>query len=121
MRRTFICILCPNGCEIESEYEGREILAVRGCGCDRGREYVEREIACPMRTISSLVRVQGGAQPLTGVRLSEPIPKGRIFDVMAEIRKLTLNAPVRIGQVAIPDVLGLGSSVIVTKNVGREN
>jgi CxxC motif-containing protein len=38
---------------------------------------------------------------------------------MEEIRRLRLDAPVRIGQVAIPNVLGLGSDVIVTKNIGR--
>jgi CxxC motif-containing protein len=120
MRRTFTCILCPNGCEIVSETDGRELLSIRGCGCDKGREYVEQELSSPMRTISSLVRVWGGTQPLASVRLSEPVPRERIFDVMAEIKKLTLSAPVHIGQVTLPDILGLGSDVIVTKNVGRE-
>ncbi len=120
MNRTFTCILCPNGCEIESEYSGREILSVRGYGCKKGKRYVEQELICPQRTIASLVRVRGGAQELVSVRLRGPVPRERISDVMAEIRKLTLDAPVRIGQVAIPDVLGLGSDVIVTKDVGAE-
>ncbi len=30
---------------------------------------------------------------------------------------VTLDAPVQMGQVAIPNVLGLGSDVIVTRNV----
>jgi CxxC motif-containing protein len=36
---------------------------------------------------------------------------------MAEIRKVTLTAPVHSGDTAIADVLGLGSNVIVTKDV----
>ena len=51
------------------------------------------------------------------VRLSGPIPKDRIFDVMNAIRPLRLKAPVHVGQVALPNVLGLGVDVLVTKEV----
>lgn len=49
---------------------------------------------------------------------SEPIPKKEIFRVMQEIRRIRLTAPVKIGQVVIEDVCGLGSDVIVTKEMG---
>ena len=61
----------------------------------------------------------GGELPLASVRLTRPIPKDRIFDVMAEINRQTLTAPVHIGDVVIADVLGLGSDVIVTKHIDR--
>ena len=59
----------------------------------------------------------GGDLPLASVRLSGVIPKDRIFDVMAEIRKVEVTAPVHEGDVVIADVLGLGVDVIVTKDV----
>jgi CxxC motif-containing protein len=118
MRRTFTCILCPNGCEIECEFEGRKILSVVGYGCEKGRDYAEQELRSPRRTVASLVRVRGGDQELASVRLDKPVPRERIPDVMEEIRRAALDAPVRMGQVAIPNVLGLGSDVIVTRNVG---
>jgi CxxC motif-containing protein len=120
MLKTFTCILCPNGCEIDSEFEGREVLSVSGYGCEKGRDYVEQELKSPRRTVASLVRVRNGEQELVSVRLDKPVPKERIADVMEEIRRVTLDAPVQIGQVAIPNVLGLGSDVIVTKNIGSE-
>ena len=40
---------------------------------------------------------------------------------MAEIRKIRLTAPVSIGQTALENVLGLGSDVIVTKNVREKH
>lgn len=52
-----------------------------------------------------------------GFGLTHAIPKARIFDVMAEIRKQKLTAPVKAGEVVIENVLGLGSNVIVTKSV----
>ena len=117
MKRTFTCIVCPNGCEIETEYEETQVLSVTGNLCPKGRTYVTQELVDPRRTIASSVRVLGGALPLASVRLNRPIPKDRIFDVMKEIGSRTLQAPVRIGDVVIKNVLGLDSDVIVTKNV----
>ena len=118
MKRTFTCIVCPNGCTIEAEYEGTDVLSVTGNTCPKGKDYVIQELTDPRRTISSSVRLRNGELPLASVRLSAPVPKARIFDVMEAINQVELEAPVSIGQVAIPDVLGLGSDVIVTRNVG---
>jgi len=120
MKRTFTCIVCPNGCEIEAEYEGTQVLSVTGNLCPKGKAYVTQELIDPRRTIASSVRVLGGTMPLASVRLNRPVPKDRIFDVMAEIRRKTMKAPVRIGDVVIENVLGLGSDVVITKNVEKE-
>ena len=117
MTRTFTCIVCPNGCEIEATLENGSITAITGALCPKGTAYVQQELTDPRRTIASSVRVDGGALPLVSVRLDQPVPKDRLMDVMAEIRKIRLQAPVAIGQVAIENVLGLGSNLIVTKNV----
>jgi len=119
MKRTFTCIVCPNGCEMEAEYEGTNVLSVTGNLCPKGRDYVTQELVDPRRTIASSVRVTGGILPLTSVRITRAIPKDRIFDVMEEINKVTLAAPVRIGDVVIENVLGLNSDVIVTKHIDK--
>lgn len=119
MKRAFTCIVCPNGCELEVEYEGSRVLHVSGNLCPKGVDYVTQELTDPRRTIASSVRVAGGVLPLASVRTTKPIPKDRIFDVMAAINRCSLTAPVTIGQVLIADVLGLGSDVIVTKNVDK--
>ena len=119
MKRTFTCIVCPNGCEIDAEYEGTNVLSVTGNLCPKGKTYVTQELVDPRRTIATSVRVTGGALPLASVRLTAAVPKARIFDVMREINRKTLDAPVHIGDVVISDILGLGSDVIVTKNVEK--
>ena len=119
MKRTFTCIVCPNGCEMEAEYEGTSVLSVTGNLCPKGKAYVTQELVDTRRTIASSVRVTGGILPLTSVRITNAIPKDRIFDVMAEINKQTLTAPVHIGDVVIHNVLGLGSDVIVTKHIEK--
>lgn len=125
MLRTFTCIMCPQGCDITAELgenQGKqEILSVRGNKCPKGKAYVTQEIIAPMRNIATSVLVTGGELPLASVRLTKPIPKDRIFDVMAEIRKVHLTAPVEEGEVVISNVLGLESDVILTRSVDKKD
>jgi len=100
--------------------ENGRLLSITGATCRRGAAYVEQELTCPKRTIASSVTVKNGELPLVSVRLDTAVPKERILDVMAEIKKLRLEAPVHIGECVIENVLGLGSNVIVTKNVRRK-
>ena len=120
MNRTLTCIICPNGCELEIAYEGDQILSVTGNKCPKGAEYAEQEIKNPMRTIASSVKLTNGAMPLVSVRLTGPIPKAKIMDVMEVIRGASAHAPVKIGDVIVENVLGLGVDVIATRNVGRK-
>ena len=124
MTREFTCIICPNSCRINVSYERTEdpasplrIQEVSGNLCARGKGYVLQELTDPRRTISTSVAVEGGELPLASVRLTAPIPRDRIFDAMAAIRPLTVKAPVRAGTVLVHDLLGLGTDVLVTKDV----
>ena len=72
------------------------------------------------RTIASSVAVKNGVLPLVSVRLNRVVPKEKLFEVMAEIRKLSLNAPVHTGDLIVENILGLGSDLIATKNVEKQ-
>lgn len=82
--------------------------------------YVRQELTAPRRTIASSVLVKGGELPLTSVRLTNAIPKDMIFPIMDQIRKIVLTAPVRSGTIALHNVCGPDSDVIVTKNVNTK-
>jgi CxxC motif-containing protein len=117
MIKRYTCIICPSGCEIEAAIEGTHVLGIQGATCQRGIEYVQNELINPQRNIATSVLVVGGCLPLASVRLTKAIPKNRIFDVMDEIKKVKLLAPVKVNQVIIKNVLNLNSDVIITKNV----
>ena len=133
MRKTITCIICPNGCLLSADVSEPGIDApvtgtgsprsinspVTGAGCPRGEAYFIQEITDPRRTLASSVLVTDGELPLCSVRLTEPIPIARIPDVMKEIRKMKVEAPLESGTVLIRDVLGLGSNVIATKTIRR--
>lgn len=122
MLREFTCIICPNGCEITAEINEkadgtREIVSIEGATCPKGEAYVKQELTDPQRNIATSVLVEGGVLPLVSVRLTSPIPKARIFDAMAEIRKCRVTAPVHAGMVLIHNLLGYETDVIVTKEI----
>lgn len=123
MNKEMTCIVCPNGCTLQLDYEIREgkpvLKKVTGNLCSRGEEYARQELLAPKRTIASSVLVEGGELPLVSVRTRGAIPKEQIFPVMEEIRKCQVKAPVRAGTVLIPNVLGLGADVIATKTVEK--
>ncbi len=120
MTKEITCIVCPNGCDITVQLgEDGTLLSMEGQLCPRGEGYVRQELTDPRRNIATSVLVTGGVLPIVSVRLTDMIPKARIFDVMAAINEKTLEAPVSMGDVVIADVLGLGVDVIVTKHVAR--
>ncbi len=118
MLREFTCIICPNGCEIEAELQDGKIISLNGNLCPKGEAYVQQELTDPQRNIATSVLVKGGELPLASVRLTKPIPKVQVFAAMAEIRKLSVDAPVQAGTVLIENILGYDSNVVVTKAVG---
>lgn len=120
LHKNLICILCPNGCEINATLDEDGIIrSIEGSSCQKGTVYVQQEIYNPRRNIATSVKVIGGELPLLSVRLTKAIPKEKILEVMAEIKKVVLQAPVSLGDVIIPNVLELGADVIATKDVPR--
>ena len=117
MLEEYTCIICPNGCHISADVIDNNIISIDGEKCKRGYEYVEQELTDPQRNIASSVLLVDGELPLVSVRLTNPIPKNMIFEVMKEIKKISVKAPTKIGQIIIKDVLGLKSDVIITKEI----
>lgn len=114
--RELTCIGCPLGCALTVTMDGDRI-DVKGNTCPRGDSYARKEITNPTRIVTSSVRLEGGAIARASVKTESDIPKGSIFACMEEIRRVTVKAPVHIGDVVIADCAGTGVAVIATKNV----
>ena len=111
--KEFICIVCPRGCHLKVDDD----MNVTGNTCPRGKVYALNEITNPTRMITSTVAIESKELSRVPVMTSSPIPKGKIFDVMQEINKVRIKAPVKIGDVIIENVLGLNSNIIATRNI----
>lgn len=116
--KELICINCPMGCPLTVAIDG-ESLSVSGNTCPRGEDYAKKEVLSPTRIVTSSVRVNGGTIARVSVKTKTDVPKGKIFDVMKEIRAACADAPVKMGDVVVADCAGTGVDVIATKSVDR--
>ena len=115
------CIVCPVGCRLRATIEDGQLVEVQGNSCRRGATYALDELCAPKRTVTSTVRVDGGFLPLVPVRTSEPVPKDKISQVLLDIARIKVKAPVRIHQVVAADVAGTGIDIIASRSMGRAN
>jgi CxxC motif-containing protein len=111
-----ICVACPHGCRLEATRKDGEIL-ISNAGCKRGKEYAINEITDPRRMVATTVRIQHGIHPLLPVYTSEPFPKGRVTELLREIRKVEITAPVKMGQVVLKNALGTGIDVVASRDL----
>lgn len=114
--KKLVCIVCPNSCELSIE-ETSDGISVSGNKCKRGIKFATDEMTAPKRTISSVVKTAFKEVPVIPVRVSDEIPKEKIFDVMNEINHVTVKKKLKRGDVVIKNVLSLGVDVIATSDV----
>jgi CxxC motif-containing protein len=112
-----ICITCPVGCALDVAHDGETILNVDGNTCKRGIDYAKQELTDPRRMVTTTVRVKGGLHPLLPVYTSAPIPKPRIFDLLREIRQVEIEAPVKMGQVILSNVVETDVNVLASRDM----
>ena len=110
-----ICITCPRGCHLSVD----ENLNVTGNSCPRGALYAKAELTHPVRMVTSSVNITSKIESRLPVKTKEPIPKELIFKVMDEIYKVSVKAPIKIGDVVIKDILGTGVDIVACKNIDR--
>jgi len=109
--KSITCTRCPMGCTL-TVTDQAGILTVTGNGCFRGEEYGRSEYTCPVRTLTTTVRVIGGTEPLLPVRTNRPVPKDKLMDCMALIRELTVTAPIHTGHVLVENIADTGASLV---------
>lgn len=112
-----ICITCPMGCTLDVTHEDDTIINIEGNTCKRGEDYAKEELTDPHRMVTTTVRVAGGLHPLLPVYTAAPIPKARIFDLLAEIRKFEIQAPIRMGDVVLEDVVDTDVDVLASRDM----
>ncbi len=116
MNKEIICTVCPRGCHINVTGDGKSVSNLEGYGCKRGIEYATNEYLSPVRILTTTVKINGVDNDLLPVRSNKPVPKDKQFDCMDEIRKVSIDLPIKIGDVVIADICGTGVDIVATKN-----
>ena len=110
------CIVCPMGCHLNVE-QSEEGFKVEGNTCKRGEKYAVQELTNPTRVITTTVKLENSYLQLLPVKTEDPIPKGMIFDIMEALDKVRVNAPVKVGDVIVENILDTGVNVISAKTM----
>ena len=117
MIRELTCIVCPKGCQLKVELDGKKVVNVEGYTCKRGLDYAQKELTRPERTVTSTVRVAGAQAKVVSVRTATDVPKDAIFTVMEAVNAILAQAPIAIGDVLCENIAGTGVALIATKAV----
>lgn len=119
----FNCTTCPSEClltvEVERYSNGAvvEVRSVAGNSCPRGDTFAHQELTRPMRVLTTTVAVSGGDEALLPVRTAEAIPLALHAQAMDLIRGVVVEAPIRMGDVVLEDLLHTGIDLIASMDI----
>ena len=101
-----ICIGCPKGCPITVTYEDKN-----------GENYARNEFTAPVRVFTSTVKVENGEFALVPVKTAGSVPKKMLMECAKESCRITVKAPVSVGDVVCEDFCGTGVKLVATRDV----
>ena len=120
MKKNLICINCPQGCRLQVDYTDTAIERVEGNKCKRGITYAETELFNPVRMVTTTMRIDNACIPQVPVKTQQPVPRDCTLEIIKEISRICLKAPVKVGDVVLENVLATGVSIVATRSLGRE-
>lgn len=119
----FNCTTCPSEClltvEVERGADGAvvEVRSVTGNSCPRGDKFAHQELTCPMRVLTTTVAISDGDETPLPVRTAEAIPLALHAQAMSLIRGLVIDAPIRMGDVVLENLLNTNIDLIASMDI----
>ena len=117
MTKEVICIMCPLGCRIKFQVEGKEVKQVEGERCKKGVKYAQHEVTFPGRILTTTVPTDSPEMPLLPVRSNKALPKDRLIECMKHISKHSVTGSVQLGQTVVENILGLDADIIACRTI----
>ncbi len=111
--KEFVCIVCPNGCQLQVDDEGN----VAGAKCERGVRFATEEMTCPKRTVCSTVATIFEDFPVLPVRTSQEIPKEKIGELMEMLNGICVKQRLERGEVLVKHLFGTEADLISTSDM----
>ncbi|UYP47892.1 hypothetical protein NEF87_004177 [Candidatus Lokiarchaeum ossiferum] len=115
--REIICVICPNSCRLTVWRDKEGELHIKGNQCPRGLTYGESEYTNPVRMLITTMRIEGATLPVIPVRSVEPIPKQHLLRSIKVVNDVVCQAPIKMGDVLIKNILGTGIDVIASRSM----
>lgn len=114
-----VCISCPLGCRMTVTWSDKDDVAVKGNRCAKGESYAREEILAPKRVVTATLPVLDAAVRRLPVRTNRALPKEHIPDLLNEMYRMEVRAPVRRGQILIKDIRGTGVDLVAARSFSK--
>lgn len=115
-KRSLTCIICPIGCSLEVEMISEHQILVSGNRCPRGENYGKKEVTAPTRVVTTSVKVEGKKGGYISCKTKGEVPKDKVFDVVKEVKNITVKVPVYIGDILAQNIANTGIDLVATSN-----
>jgi len=102
-------------------FQKGENIIVEGNSCKRGKVFGENEFINPKRMLTTTIKVIGSNLKRLPVISSDEIPKNKIFEIVQELYKISVEAPIKRGQTVIENICGTGVNIIASRSVKKIN
>ena len=122
IKKEMVCIVCPVGCRITvtEDSASNEGFNVTGNKCPRGNVYGIKEMTNPTRMLPTTVTINNAFLNRLPVITNNPIPKKLIFNCMAVINSIVVEAPIKMGDVIIENILDTGVNIIASRDMDKK-
>lgn len=117
--KNLTCIQCPLGCNLNVTLAQGRVISITGNSCKRGAEYARQESTAPRRTLTGTISISDSALKLLPVVSASPLPKDKLFDCMKLLQNISIAAPVKMGEVVLPNIGGLGINILASRSVDK--
>lgn len=115
--KKYTCIVCPMSCDIVLKADNGKIIDVSGFTCKRGENFARNEYINPLRTLTTVVKLENSDYNCLPVISDGSIPKDMIGKSLENLKKISIKAPVAKGNLIVEDLLSTGVNIIAAKSV----
>lgn len=118
--KKFYCTVCPSECHLVVTLdENGGIASVDGNSCPRGEQFGRQEAICPMRVLTSTIRLKNAKtdERLIPVRTRDAIPLSLQAQAMGVIRRTSVTPPIKMGDIVIANICDSGVDVIASCSI----
>ena len=119
MNKEIICVNCPKGCRIKVVLENNNIQSITGYSCENGKIYAQEEFLCPMRVLTTTVRIDQAYVRVLPVITDGPIPLEKMDEAMKEIKKIRVCAPIHMNDILVSHFLGTNVNLIASRDMEK--
>ena len=115
--KEYTCIVCPLSCHIVLKVDNEKIVDITGYTCNRGKKFAKNEYNNPVRTLTTVVKLNNSDYDCLPVISDGGIPKSKLNECLKVLKKVKVEPPVTMGDIIVEDLLSTNVNIVSAKSV----